>query len=333
VAQPRFGVFSCDTCGAAGGIFRFLLNINKYSLQEALDEVRGTFGLRLDAPWTETRWKEILQDTDFDIVCNERLKGTQPGFDGAPEQPPIQLSYSMLLTYLQCPYRYKKRYLDHQRDERPISFLSLGRSLHLSLASFLRGVLAGKTEPNDADFLLQVLRQNWISQGYADEEEERDWFARASEMLVNYANSRDARERPFAIERAFRARLGRLGLFGKIDRIDERSDGTYEIIDYKVGGFDSPEELQARELQTAFYYLGATHGLSIKVSLISYHYLSTATTVSFDHLPDDVFRQRIETILDTMNKDKEFKARQNLFCQNCRFTAECPLRLGQPKKV
>ncbi len=330
--QPRSNTYFCTKCHAEGGIFRFLIEKNHYSIEEAMDEVKLVYDIDFDAPLIDEGWKKIFKDTDYDTICKENSSGTQISLTPTDVSTGVQMSYSSLLTYIQCPYRYKKRYIEHIKDGKPLLFTSLGLSLHSTLSRFYRGVLIGEYSVSSVDSLCTILQQNWISRGYADKEEEQTWLSRAKQMLVNYLDSDLSKVIPSEIERTFKAELGRIILFGKIDRIDRLNDGSYEIIDYKVGGFESLEEHQAQELQTAVYYLGANHGLGLKVSKISYYYLILSKKITIEKLPEIDFHKYIESIVTMLTQDKEFHPRRNLFCQNCTFEGTCSVSVENRSK-
>ncbi len=333
LVQLRFNTFTCSNCKIHGGIFRFLITLNKYSLQQAIEEVKGIFNIEFDGIWTDARWKKVFQDTDFNNVLHNLEQGKQKQLIKGPAEQSKEVSYSSLSTYLQCPYRYKRRYIDREKDEKLLPFVSLGRSLHLTLSKFYRHVINAETNDKDVDNLLNIYQDTWISRGYADDEEEQQWRAYGIQMLITYMESEYASIKPILIEKQFKAIIGESVLVGKLDRIDKLPNGTYEIIDYKIGGFESEEERQAQEIQTSFYYLGAKYGLNLEIEKITYYYLASSTYLSIDYFPIEQFRNSIESIVHTIANDTQFKAKRNLFCQNCAFTNECPLEVGEKVKI
>lgn len=78
---------------------------------------------------------------------------------------PEFLSVSQLSVYLQCPRKYRFRYLDgRDPEDRPVA-LALGAAVHATLAWWLQERIAGRT-PSPED-VLRTYRADWLSERVA----------------------------------------------------------------------------------------------------------------------------------------------------------------------
>ena len=95
------------------------------------------------------------------------------------EFPPKPLSHSAVHTYLDCPQKWKLKYVD-KLPEKPRHFFSFGKSLHEAL-EFLYGV---KTlPPPSLDEVLKAYYEHWYSEGYASLQQEEQYRAEGVRIL------------------------------------------------------------------------------------------------------------------------------------------------------
>ena len=82
---------------------------------------------------------------------------------GPPAEPPVvrdYLSYSAIRSYVQCPLRYKFRYVDQLPEERTTVNLVFGNAIHGALELHFRRLLEGSAPPTLAE-LLQAYHAGW----------------------------------------------------------------------------------------------------------------------------------------------------------------------------
>jgi len=233
------------------------------------------------------------------------------------------ISYSMLKTFQQCPLRFKYRYIKGIPDERPTFYLAVGRAIHAALASFFQIPITGQ---RTRDELLGLLHKHWSRYGFSTKEEEQDWLARSEEMLINYYNTHDSMAEPVAVEQDFSCRVGGLVLKGRLDRVDKTIDGSYEVIDYKIGREDFDRANKSDDLQLLFYYYGATRALGLPITKLTNEYLAANETVT--HSVDEGKMTNKISILEELVRDlrstTSFKPRRNEFCGDCLIRPKCP---------
>ena len=110
--------------------------------------------------------------------------------------------------------------------------------------------------------LTETLAAKWQSQGYKDAEQEQAYKAEAVKILETYhARAVEISEVPAAqvptllyAEKTLSAPLSpEIVLSGRVDRVDEHSDGALEIVDYKSGRESVAPEHVAGALAMSIY--------------------------------------------------------------------------------
>jgi putative RecB family exonuclease len=78
-----------------------------------------------------------MADEGASRVSSEPTKATQLGFEGMPRRL-LQAAPSRLVTYLDCPRRYRLTYLDRPAPPKgpPWAHNSLGAAVHTALANW-----------------------------------------------------------------------------------------------------------------------------------------------------------------------------------------------------
>ena len=84
-------------------------------------------------------------------------------------------------------------------------------------------------------------------------------------------------------------------LRGRVDRVDRRPDGSYELIDYKTGKAKTPEELR-EDVQLSLYQMGARESWRLETSAQSYFYVLTGERVPVAHTEEE-----LERVKDTVS--------------------------------
>lgn len=152
--------------------------------------------------------------------------------------PPINyLSYSQIDAFGICPRQYKyKRIL--RIPTPPSASQTLGNIIHQTLKIFYQKQLS-VSEKLKVDDLLEILKNNWASQGFKNKTGESKNKQGAKKMLQNYykkgfdfgnIGQTLALEQPFNFKLTPTLKIG-----GVIDRVDNLKDNEIEIIDYKTG--------------------------------------------------------------------------------------------------
>jgi len=229
---------------------------------------------------------------------------------------PKELNYSKIRTYRECPRLYRIIYVEQKRQ--PLTPLSsLGISLHRALDLFHR---TGK----ELEELLDALDSSWVAAGYADAQEQMAHYKRGRQLLEDYWVADMERDSTVRwTEKTFEFPAEEFRIKGTIDRVDRRSDGTWEVIDYKTG--PEPIDLAALPgLQLTIYGAGLQNGLGLQPAILSYWHLCSGKKLSapFDKTAADT---AIALFVETGRKilAEEFPKRPER-CENCLLKSECP---------
>jgi DNA helicase-2/ATP-dependent DNA helicase PcrA len=135
---------------------------------------------------------------------------------------------------------------------------------------------------------------------------------------------REASE-PVWLERSFSFAIGDHHLRGRIDRVDKRPDGAYELIDYKTGE-SSPASKLSEDLQLALYRVAAREAWQLEATQGAYWYVLSDQRVEVEPAADDA--ERVErTVLDVAGgiEAQDFEPRPSFeICSWCDYRLICP---------
>lgn len=228
--------------------------------------------------------------------------------------------------YETCPKQYSFVYVEGLKEQydTPKPYLTIGAHVHNALKDLYERV---SPEHRSIDRLEQLLRTRWKEnrKGFASIDDERAWGMKALQMMRLYARKTDLTRQPLLLEDFHKAQISpNIQLIGRVDRVDERSDGSLHVIDYKTG---KPEEQPSFfALQLYAYLIQAKTGRP--VSLASFYYLQSGSAAST--IPDEYSMQEavasVIARVDTIQADRTFAPRLNPHCKSCDFREICPIR-------
>ncbi|MFA6003893.1 MAG: PD-(D/E)XK nuclease family protein [Elusimicrobiota bacterium] len=228
----------------------------------------------------------------------------------------MEISFTKLRLFLECPLKYKLRLIDGKRSPLPPA-ASLGISLHRALECFHR-----KEAPGPED-LAACYESRWLASGYPDDSTRDKWFAKGRRILDRYVKrDTDRRSQIVSVEREFVYPLGRHEVRGMVDRIDRHPDGRIEVIDYKtVGDGEVLEPMD--ELQLRFYGLGLRESLAMPAALLSVDLLAAGRriTVPYDPAGEAGLKSMIAETADRIEAGAFAPIMS--FCPNCEFCETC----------
>ena len=90
-------------------------------------------------------------------------------------------------------------------------------------------------------------------------------------------------------ERGFSFKLGPHLVRGRVDRVDELPDGSFELIDYKTGRPKSEDDLRD-DVQLSLYQLAARESWEVEARAGSYYYVLDNEKVPVAHSDDELAR-------------------------------------------
>ena len=242
------------------------------------------------------------------------------------------ISYSQLQTFQTCPLHYKLRYIMNVPSS-PAPALSYGISVHSTLRDFTQQIKDGAKIT--AENIKELLKNNWVKQGYQGKTHEEKAYQQAEKMLFDVAG-KTITEKPntIAIELPFNFWLnkkeGSLKVGGRIDRIDKLPDGRIEIIDYKTGHNVPTEKKVKEDFQLSFYALAANQIKDQMLSktpdevVLTLYYLEAnqklSTTRSKEELEEA--KEKILSLIDEI-EHSEFRCSGGRLCKDCEYAMLC----------
>lgn len=235
----------------------------------------------------------------------------------------MEISYTQVRVYLECPYKYKLQFVDRRRVllDPPSS---LGLSLHRALECFHR------SEGGTLDELLECYEKGWISKGYPDDETRERWRAKGRRILEKYIGQEESRRTEVVgVEREFSWPLGGHFVRGMIDRVDALPDGGHEIIDYKTYLEVASVAEVGDDLQMRYYGLGAKETWAYDPKLLTVDYVAAGKRVSvpYDDSREEELKALITRVADAVSAG-EFKPDLS-FCPKCPFRKDCPYSVAK----
>jgi RecB family exonuclease len=268
---------------------------------------------------------------------------TQLALEGMPRRL-FRCTPSRLLTYADCPRRYRFTYLDRPAPPRGPAWAhnSLGASVHNALRNWWDSEPPMRTPARAA----HLLRRGWLGEGWRDAEQSHAWRERAAAMVERYTAELDPAAEPRGLERTVAARTERLALSGRVDRLDE-VDGELVVVDYKTSR-RPPEDADARaSLALAVYAVAAASTLRRPCRRVELHHLPSGATAVAQHDDASLARhiRRAESLADDIERatgrldggadpDEAFAPTPGPLCSWCDYRGACPVgQAAAPTRV
>ena len=260
----------------------------------------------------------------------------QLGLEGMPRRL-FSCTPSKLLTWLDCPRRYRFTYVDRPSPVKgpPWAHNSVGSSAHLALARLWDLPVEERT-PVAAKGLLE---RAWQADGFADDAQATRWKGYAGDMVASYVSELDVEAEPRGVERTVAFKTEALAVSGKVDRVDER-DGQAVVVDYKTGRSALSEDDARGSLQLALYVLGVRQVFKRPSTRVELHHLPSGQVHAWEHTDASLERHvsragAIAAEVTAASETAEYPPRPSSLCGWCDFARHCPEGLeasGGPKK-
>lgn len=274
---------------------------------------------------------------DYEIICPE-WKGKLAPFKGifkaSGERARIAFSYSKMSTYKNCPYNYKKLYIDKMRPK-PKSFFSIGHTCHETFEEFFSYPYQSSVHK-----LRKMYEKHWHSEGYKNEQEESEYFEQGWNWVKNYYDKfiNGQYIRAHAVEFYFQLPIGNdYVINGFIDRLQKNRDGTFQIFDYKTDPKIRTQNEVDGDLQLTSYYW-AMNQFGIEVGSMSLEFLKFSERITTRRNPEDIplfidevnktvgeMAYKQEELMKHPEKEEElFPPSINKYCGGCEQLKGCP---------
>ena len=244
-----------------------------------------------------------------------------------PAQPNLhlRLSASAVDSYERCGLQFKFE-RDWRLAAKPAAAMQYGAAIHRVLKTYFDSVQLGrpKTDEELIAIFCDDLAGSKIQESYQQELYEKQGIEQLRAFLASVRSS--APPQVLHTEQSFEIRIGDITVVGRIDRIDERGDGTVAVIDYKTGkGRD--QEAADESLQLSLYAIAAAEKWGYKVGTLVFYNLENNVPVSTTRSESDllVARQRVQKAAEGIAAG-EFEARPGMHCDFCAYRSLCPAR-------
>ncbi len=254
---------------------------------------------------------------------------------------PKEFSYSQLRTYQDCPLKYKySRVLGRVMGGK--AEFSFGNTIHNTLRDFVWQTAEGSNTSQQELFgkpkkqggltfsdLLEVYEQKWIDSWYESKNQKEEYRKKGKQLLKDFYQKFTEQKSEIAIvdgspalELAFNIKIGAFPITGKIDRVDQLSDGV-KLIDYKTG---KPKEKLSKDdkQQLALYQIAAEKQYGLQVKELTYYYLDNGAELSFISSGKDKqgLQEKVVTQITEMKKS-DFPPEPGFRCRFCDFKQIC----------
>jgi putative RecB family exonuclease len=242
----------------------------------------------------------------------------------------VKLTPSRVREYQACPLQFKLKYLDAlgPKDIEQSPAFAFGCSMHAALDAFHRSGRSPKQFTPEA-----LLRRNWKSAGYADAQQEEQYFAKGVDALTRYREALGTPRGKILGTETFFSRVvsldgHRFELGCKADRVELLPDGALEILDYKTNGNGEilSADTLAADLPTFIYYALArlSYPQHPRVVVSQLNVLTFSKTV-VDYAADQIAEnKRALANLVTEIETGQFEPRPNGHCVWCCVRNYCP---------
>jgi len=234
-----------------------------------------------------------------------------------------RLSASAVDTYQRCGLQFKLE-RDWRIAAKPAAAMQYGAAIHRVLKTYFDSIRLGR--PKTDEELIELFRVDLacakIQEAYQHELYENVGVRQLQEFLAS------ARAIPASqvlhTEESFEIKIGETTVAGRIDRIDQRADGTVAIVDYKSGKARD-QEAADESLQLSLYAIAAKEKWGYKVGALIFHNLEenvpVITTRSESQLMDA--RVCVEKAAKGI-ADNIFEAKPGQHCNFCAYRSLCP---------
>ena len=145
-------------------------------------------------------------------------------------------SHSKISTYMSCPKKYLYE-TEYKIPTKSKSYFDFGTTLHFVLETITKLDWNKSSKKDLFLYSLEILTDNWISQGYKDYKEEEIYKKSSIKIIENFINKNFEilkEQTPKNFEERFEININGKKISGIIDRVDITNNGDLIILDYKT---------------------------------------------------------------------------------------------------
>lgn len=234
-----------------------------------------------------------------------------------------RLSASAVDTYQRCGLQFKLD-RDWRISAKPAAAMQYGAAIHRILKTYFDSVRLGRAKTDEE--LIELFRIDLasakIQEAYQHELYENQGLRQLRDFLAS-ARSIPASQVLYT-EQSFEIKIGDTTVVGRIDRIDQLSDGTVAIIDYKTGKARDQESAD-ESLQLSLYAIAAKEKWGYKVGALIFHNLEENVSVISMRSDSQLLSARV-CVEETAKGIAEnvFDAKPGQHCNFCAYRSLCP---------
>lgn len=262
---------------------------------------------------------------------------------------PEKIFPSTLNKYIQCPFKFKC-HNDAEIKEKFIETpeIFIGKVIHEALKHFFDITKTPVNERKNQD-LGKLLRFSWARMPknswssecwsaedrlklFGSKEQEKAFGFKAIAMFNNYIQSADLSVLPLSLEDWMDCSVGEFTIGGKIDRIDQDSESSISVWDYKTGKLpyrNSIEKMMIEDIQIPIYAVIGSKlypfAEKIRAGLI---YIKHSKIYDIVWTKNDLkeIENKIIAKIKEAQSEKDFQPRINKLCPWCGYKDICPAK-------
>jgi len=260
---------------------------------------------------------------------------------------PNKIFPSNINNYLLCPLKFKcynDKDLKPEFIENPQNFT--GKVMHAVLRDIF-DIVKIPTNLRKSQNIGEMVRRAWarMTKGnfskdywtieervklFGSQEQEREFGLQTIVILNNYIAKADLSAVPLSLEDWMDCEIGEFRIGGQIDRIDQESNDSLAVWDYKTGKlpfYDSVDKMIKNDLQLPIYAIIASKhnpfAEKIRVGLIYVKY-SRIFDVVWTKEELKSIEERVISEIKKAQADTKFSSRINSLCPWCDYKKLCP---------
>jgi DNA helicase II / ATP-dependent DNA helicase PcrA len=234
-----------------------------------------------------------------------------------------RLSASAIDSFERCGLRFKLE-RDWRLAAEPAAALQYGAAIHRVLKTYFDSVHVER--PKTDEELMQLFRDDLAAAGIREAYQRELYEKQGIEQLREFLASARliTAQQVLHTEESFEIRVGPVTVVGRIDRIDQRADGTVAVIDYKTGKARDQEDAD-ESLQLSVYAIAAREKWGYKVDSLIFHNLEENVPVITTRSEADLIavRGRVEAAAKKI-AEGIFDAKTGMHCNFCAYRSLCP---------
>jgi putative RecB family exonuclease len=243
----------------------------------------------------------------------------------------VNLSYSKLNIYRQCPLRYRFTYLD-RLPRRPRRLFRAARRIHHALMTWLVYAKEGRPSLDEA---LRAYDRAWGPEVDGDLSAARDYQEGREILHAFHEFNKDLSCAPAYLEHKFEIPVGAHVVSGIIDRV-ELTEGGFEVIDYKLDRELRTTREVEEDLQLSIYDLALREAQGVTPDALSLYFLRhnvKLTAASRSRADANRLQSWIAETGDAIAGSRNWEPRPGEWCSGCDFRAYCPAVTENPLPV